>query len=220
MKEYPQELELDTIYCRLPRNGKYVNICFTDQTKEEQMGFLNALTESGLRRMCMELARVARAQGLRSHRLEEAMKQRVLLDSISMKDDFSCMRLNKQAPFGYNLDGTVNEREAEVVRFVFTKSHEYFFNIPQGLLDEAHAWAESEGITLNDEEAADMARARITAYIATEVREKFPDVKFRKAAPSKSKYPFGMKYPSRSYASEEMIDRDLYAQVAAIIAKS
>ena len=87
-------------------------------------------------------------------------------------------------------------------------------------VDEAHAWAESEGITLNDEEAADMARARITAYIATEVREKFPDVKFRKAAPSKSKYPFGMKYPSRSYASEEMIDRDLYAQVAAIIAKS
>jgi len=184
------------------------------------MGFLNALTESGLRRMCMELARVARAQGLRSLRLEEAMKQRVLLDSISMKDDFSCMRLNKQAPFGYNLDGTVNEREAEVVRFVFTKSHEYFFNIPQGLLDEAHAWAASEGITLNDEEAADMARARITAYIATEVREKFPDVKFRKAAPSKSKYPFGMKYPSRSYASEEMIDHDLYAQVAAIIAKS
>lgn len=65
-----------------------------------------------------------------------------------------------------------------------------------------------------------MTRARITAYIATEVEEKFLDTNFRKAAPSKSRYPFGMKSPSRSYSSDAMIDRDLYAQVATIIAKS
>lgn len=120
-------------------------------------------------------------------------------------------------PFGYNADGTANEREREVVRFVFEKHLEYYFHPPQELIDEAHEWATSEGISLNDEEAEDMARLRIGAYIAAQVKERFPDVQYRKAAPTTGNYPTGLKYPSRSFRSEEIIDKDLYAQVQTIM---
>ena len=120
-------------------------------------------------------------------------------------------------PFGYNADGTTNEREREVVRFVFEKHLEYYFHPPQELIDEAHEWATSEGISLNDEEAEDMARLRIGAYIAAQVKERFPDVQYRKAAPTTGNYPTGLKYPSRSFRSEEIIDKDLYAQVQTIM---
>ena len=133
-----------------------------------------------------------------------------------MKKDFD---LQNPIPFGYNADGTHNEREAEVVRFVFAKQTEYFFNPPQELLDEAHTWAASEGMTLNDEEAADMARLRVSAYIAAEVMENFHDVKFRKAPPAKGCYPADLKYPSRSFVHETIIDRDLYAQVQEIMSR-
>lgn len=87
------------------------------------------------------------------------------------------------------------------------------------MIDEAYAWAAEEGLTLTDEEAADMARARITAFIAREVRDKFPDVKYRKADPVRGNYPTGLKYPLRPLMCEEIIDRDLFAQVQEIMAR-
>lgn len=123
-------------------------------------------------------------------------------------------------PFGYKADGTVDEQESAVIRFVFEKENEYYFSIPQELIEEAHAWAKSEGITLNDEEAADMARARLCDFIARQVREKFPDVKYRQATPPVGKYPADRKYPSKSFSHEDIIDRDLYLQVQKIIARS
>lgn len=125
--------------------------------------------------------------------------------------------ITNHIPFGYNVDGTNNEREREVIRFVFAKFNEYFFNPPRRLMDEAHAWAASEGFTLNDEEAQDMARSRLAACISMEVSESFPDVLFRKAAPSKGSYPTGLKYPSRAFLDNRVIDRNLYIQVCDII---
>lgn len=123
-------------------------------------------------------------------------------------------------PFGLNPDGSRNEREAEVIRFVLAKHLEYFFDPPQELLAEAYSWAASEGITLNNEEAADMARIRLSAYIAKEVLENFPDVRFRKAPHTKSNYPVGLKYPSRAFSGEEIINRDIHAQVQDIMSRS
>ena len=123
-------------------------------------------------------------------------------------------------PFGQYADGSHNERESEVIRFVFSKFNEYFFNPPQRLIDEAHAWAVSEGIALNDEEAQDMARCRLAACISLEVSESFPDVRFRKAAHSKGTYPIGLKYPSRSFNDNRCIDHDLLMQVREIIARA
>ena len=199
MRKYPKQLELDTIFVRVQRDGKFNNICFTDLTENEQRAFLGDLNERALERMCLILAKTLRTIG------EEAR----LMGQTSTENTF---------PFGYNADGTRNEREAEVVRFVFAKQAEYFLNPPQELIDEAYAWAAEEGSTLTDEEAADMARARIPAYIARQVQEKFPDVKYRKAAPIKGTYPTGLKYPSRPLKGEEIIDRDLFAQVREIMA--
>ena len=123
-------------------------------------------------------------------------------------------------PFGYNPDGSYNEREGEVIRFVFAKFNEYFFNLPQRLIDEAHTWAASEGFTLNDEEAQDMARSRLAACISLEVSESFPDVRFRKAAHGKGKHPIGLKYPSRSFNDTRCIDHDLLMQVREIISRA
>lgn len=198
MSEYPRMYEMDGVYNRVRRDGKYMNVCFSDLTVDEQRVFLDTLSEPGLKRMCMALAQSLRSIGEEIYR-EDPMQE------------------ENPAPFGYNADGTHNEREAEVVRHVFTKYLEYFRNPPQELIDEAHAWAESEGMTLNDEEAQDMARARIAAYIAKEVNEKFPGLKYRKAEPPKGTYPTGLKYPSRPFKSEEIIDRDLYAQVQELI---
>lgn len=198
MIRYPKQLELDTIFVRVNRGGKFYNLSFTDLTEDEQRAFLGDLNERALERMCLVLAKTLRTFG------EEADP----MEQVSTETPF---------PFGYNADGTRNEKEAEVVRFVFAKQQEYFFNPPKELLDEAHAWAEEEGTTLTDEEAADMARARITAYIAREVRDMFPDVKYRKAAPLKVNYPTGLKYPSRPLKGDEIIDRDLFAQVQEIM---
>ena len=95
----------------------------------------------------------------------------------------------------------------------------YYFHPPQELIDEANEWAASEGMTLNDEEAEDMARLRIGAYIAAQVRERFPDVHYRKAVPPTGNYPTGLKYPSRSFRSEDIIDPDLYAQVQSLMSR-
>ena len=213
MTEYPRQYGMDRIFIRVSRDGKYMNICFSDLTEDEQNAFLDTLTESSLKRMCLELAKSLRVFPEYAVKLEMEAKNEAM--RVSLQDPIPA---RPTAPFGYNDDGTYNEREAEVVRFVFSKQNEYFFNPPQELIDEAYAWAKEEGMTLNDEEAADMARARIPAYIARQVQEKFPNVKYRKAAPVKGRYPTGLKYPSRPLKGEEIIDRDLFAQVREIMA--
>ena len=213
MKEYPREYGMDTIFIRVNRDGKHRNLCFSDLTEDEQRAFLDTLTECGLKSMCMQLAKALRSYPEYTEKLCTESKKNT--SKVSLQEPTPS---KPTAPFGYNDDGSPNERECEVVRFVFAKSHEYFFKPPQELIDEAHAWAEYEGMSLNDEEAEDMARARISAYIAKEVQEKFSDVRFRKAAPSRGTYPVGLKYPSRPFKGEEIIDRDLYAQVREILA--
>jgi len=145
------------------------------------------------------------------------MRELSAISSIAREEGMTMIPGTNHIPFGYNADGSHNERESEVIRFVFSKYNEYFFNPPQQLIEEAHAWAASEGFSLNDEEAQDMARARLAAYIAVEVSKRFPDVHYRKADPARSSYPVGLKYPSRAFNESPVIDRDLYVQVQHII---
>lgn len=42
------ERNLDGIYCRVKRDGKYTNACFSDMCLEEQNKFLDGLDSSGL----------------------------------------------------------------------------------------------------------------------------------------------------------------------------
>jgi len=219
MIEYPKLLDLDGIYNRVRRDEKYVNRCFTDLTEEEQRVFLDTLTEPGLKRMCMELARTLRDYGEAVFRVEEERKRKAMRYAMSSQPEHLPTQKSdvNPMPFGYNADGSKNEQEAKVVQYVFAKNSEYFRNPPLELIEEAYAWAESEGKTLTEEEAMDMARARIMPYIAIEVQKKFPDVKYRQAAPAAHSYPNGLKYPSRPFKSEEIISRDLFAQVQDII---
>ena len=65
-----------------------------------------------------------------------------------------------------------------------------------------------------------MACCRIVDYIARDVREKFPGVKYRTAAPVTVRPTVPKKYPGKSFLHDDMIDRDLFAQVQAIISRS
>ena len=71
--------------------------------------------------------------------------------------------------YGYNTDGSVNEKEAANVRYIFQKTIEYNENPPQVLIDRAKAEAEEDGIDLTEEELRDRARLMVTAYIAEEL---------------------------------------------------
>lgn len=121
--------------------------------------------------------------------------------------------MENRMSFGYYSDGTINERESEVVRFVFQKSAEYFRNLPQELIDEAYAWAAYEGEMLTEEEAKDLARMRIDAYILQETKKKFPDVTYRESSPETGYYPVDAKYPSRAFKGDRGIDAALYDRV-------
>jgi len=57
---YPVVRELDGIYIRVERDGKWCNRCFTDLTDEEQQNFLGSLDTEGLQRMCLILAGILR----------------------------------------------------------------------------------------------------------------------------------------------------------------
>jgi hypothetical protein len=48
--------ELDGIYFRIKRNGRYKSICFSDMTEEEQEHVMDSQTETYLKRMCKILA--------------------------------------------------------------------------------------------------------------------------------------------------------------------
>ena len=59
-QKYPTPRELDGVYCRVIRDGKFVNRCFTDLTAEEQERFLESLDKDGLKRLCNHLAETTR----------------------------------------------------------------------------------------------------------------------------------------------------------------
>ena len=118
-------------------------------------------------------------------------------------------------PFGYNADGTVNEREGEVVRYMLDTFNKYFDDPPQKLMDQAYQAAEELGEHFTHEEAQDFARVKLSGYIAAEVREKFPDVRYRIPV-SPAVDIMGI---FRVLEQEEIIDRSVWQQVQAIISK-
>lgn len=71
--------------------------------------------------------------------------------------------------YGYNTDGSVNEKEAANVRYIFEKFAEYNENPPQALIDRAKEEAEADNINLTQEELRDKARTMVTAYIAEQL---------------------------------------------------
>lgn len=52
----PVPLNLDGVYCREERNGKWFDRCFSDLTEEEQEKFLDRLDTAAQRRLCRLLA--------------------------------------------------------------------------------------------------------------------------------------------------------------------
>jgi len=61
--EYPVKRNLDGVYYRAERNGRWTSLCFTDLTQEEQEKFIDSLDESGKKRMCFILANALRSIG-------------------------------------------------------------------------------------------------------------------------------------------------------------
>lgn len=53
---YPTVLELDGVYYRVNRNGKWENRCFSDLTEAEQEKFMSTLSQAGLKRICRVLS--------------------------------------------------------------------------------------------------------------------------------------------------------------------
>lgn len=60
---YPIERELDGIYYRVERDGKWYNLCFTDLTTAEQKEMIQKYDAEGLKRMVMLLAKILRDIG-------------------------------------------------------------------------------------------------------------------------------------------------------------
>ena len=54
---------LDGIYFRIKRNGRYKSICFSDLTEEEQDYVLDSQPEKYLKNMCKILARTIKEIG-------------------------------------------------------------------------------------------------------------------------------------------------------------
>ena len=53
---YPLERNLDPVYFRVKRDGKWVNRCFTDMTEREREDVMDGRSESWLRQMVAILA--------------------------------------------------------------------------------------------------------------------------------------------------------------------
>lgn len=54
---------LDGMWFRIKRDGKYQNICFSDMTTEEQLGVLKDKDVEFMRRMCLIIAEKMREIG-------------------------------------------------------------------------------------------------------------------------------------------------------------
>ena len=57
---YPKERNLDGVYYRVKRDGKWCNRCYTDLTEAEQNEFMSRLDEEGLKRLCSFLSNTLR----------------------------------------------------------------------------------------------------------------------------------------------------------------
>lgn len=61
--KWPEIRELDGVYFRVNRDGKWCNICFTDLTKEEQKKVVEGREPGWLVSLCFRLAEVVREIG-------------------------------------------------------------------------------------------------------------------------------------------------------------
>lgn len=61
--KYPKQRELDGVYFRVERDGKWENICFSDLTDDEQLAVLSYKTIDWLKTMCLRLSDVIRCIG-------------------------------------------------------------------------------------------------------------------------------------------------------------
>lgn len=61
--KYPKQRELDSVYFRVERDGKWENICFSDLTDDEKQNVLDGKTDEWLRSMCVILSNVIRCIG-------------------------------------------------------------------------------------------------------------------------------------------------------------
>lgn len=61
--KYPKQRELDSVYFRVEREGKWENICFSDLTDGEKQNVLDGKTDEWLRSMCVILSNVIRCIG-------------------------------------------------------------------------------------------------------------------------------------------------------------
>ena len=57
---YPQEQNIDGVYCRVERSGIWCEHCFTDLTLDEQINLLKGFDAEGQKRMCLYLASLFR----------------------------------------------------------------------------------------------------------------------------------------------------------------
>ena len=58
-----KQLDLDGVYTRVKRDGKYCSLCFTDLTQEEQIQFLSGLSNDSLMNLCIYLGDLLRQFG-------------------------------------------------------------------------------------------------------------------------------------------------------------
>lgn len=63
IEDYPTQRNLDGYSFNVKRNGRLVNLCFTDLTLEEQMEILSGKDEEWLKTMVIGLAGVIRSIG-------------------------------------------------------------------------------------------------------------------------------------------------------------
>lgn len=63
LMSYPKIRKLDGVYFRVQRNGKWVNVCFTDLTEEEQETKIGKWDNDQLQRLALILATRLRAVG-------------------------------------------------------------------------------------------------------------------------------------------------------------
>lgn len=58
---YPVTRELDGCYFRVERDGDWVDVCFTDLSKPEQIKVMEGRSDTWLKSLCTYLAKVVRA---------------------------------------------------------------------------------------------------------------------------------------------------------------
>lgn len=53
---YPTKRNLDGVYFRIERDGKWLNVCFSDLTRDEREGVMKGRDEDWLKSMCHIMA--------------------------------------------------------------------------------------------------------------------------------------------------------------------